>query len=374
MAGQLESYVDSFDEQPGYLDWAAFGPLSPEVRSEVHADAELLGTGRRSSVDLVNEHVDQSRVTAAAMLAVREDQVVIQPSASHGLQQAIYGLSGDLLLSRAEFPSLTVAVTRAEACGADVSAHWVEPDRGFMSPEVIRDALTEEVTAVAVSLVDFRTGYLTDLSAIRDVIGDRLLIVDAIQGLGVVDADYASADVVCANGYKWLRAGHGTGVASYSDRAMERITPVLSGYVGAEGGLPVDEVTAPVTDARAFLVSKADSLASARLGTALREIQDAGIDEVAAAVAARATRVIEIADEAGIAVLTPREEQYRAGIVTLVPEAQDAGPLSAELANAGVTTTARGGTIRVSAHAGTDDETLEMFQGALTAFAAMRSW
>ncbi len=40
-----------------------------------------------------------------------------------------------------------------------------------------------------VSLVDFRTGYRADLAALRDVIGDRLLIVDAIQGFGAVDAD-----------------------------------------------------------------------------------------------------------------------------------------------------------------------------------------
>lgn len=88
MTGDITTYIESFDSEPGYLDWAAFGPLSPNVRSEVHADAELLGTGRRSSVDLVNEHVDQSRTHAASVLGVPAEQIVIQPSTSHGLQQA----------------------------------------------------------------------------------------------------------------------------------------------------------------------------------------------------------------------------------------------------------------------------------------------
>ena len=83
-----------------------------------------------------------------------------------------------------------------------------------------------------VSLVDFRTGYRADLGALRDVIGDRLLIVDAIQGFGVVDADWSAADVVCGNGYKWLRAGRGTGFAWFGERALERIAPVLSGFAG----------------------------------------------------------------------------------------------------------------------------------------------
>jgi len=49
-----------------------------------------------------------------------------------------------------------------------------------VTPGNIRDQLTASVEAVAVSLVDFRTGYLVDLEGIRQVIGDRLLIVDAI--------------------------------------------------------------------------------------------------------------------------------------------------------------------------------------------------
>lgn len=374
VTGDIAAYIDSFDSEPGYLDWAAFGPLSPTVRSEVHADAELLGTGRRSSVDLVNDHVDQSRDHAAAVLGVPSEQVVIQPSTSHGLQPAIYGLSGTLLVSRAEYPALTIAATRAEAACGTMKVGWLEPEHGFVTPDVIREALTDEVTAVAVSLVDFRTGFRADLTALRDVIGDRLLIVDAIQALGIVDAEYAAADVVCANGYKWLRAGRGTGVAAYSSRAVDRLTPVLSGYAGVPDGLPVDELPEPAHDARAFIVSKADSLAAARLGSALREVHDVGVAAIEAAVADRASEIIEIADEHGIAVLTPREPERRAGIVTLVPDPQDAGTLAAALANAGVAITPRGGSIRVSAHAGTDAETIAMFASTLAGFAASRTW
>lgn len=374
MAADFTTYLDSFEGQPGYLDWAAFGPLSPDVRAEARADAELLGTGRPSSVDLVNEQVDRARDHAADVLGVPAEQVVIQPSTSHGLQQAIYGLHGALVLSRGEYPALTIAAARAEAACGTAPVHWIDPPQGFVTPEVVRDALTDDVAAVAVSLVDFRTGYRADLSAIRDVIGDRLLIVDAAQGLGVVPADYAAADVVCASGYKWLRAGRGTGLASYGPRAVDRLSPVLSGYAGVPDGLPVDEIPAPSPDARAFIVSKADSLASARLGTALREVHEVGVDQIAAAVADRTAEIIEIADRHGIPVITPRDAAYRAGIVTLVPEPADAGPLAAALANEGVAITPRGGSIRVAAHAGTDPETLAMFATALSAFAAARAW
>ena len=119
----------------------------------------------------------------------------------------------------------------------------------------MRDALTDDTQALAVSLVDFRTGYRADLTALREVIGDRLLIVDAIQGFGAVQADYAAADVVCANGYKWVRAGRGTGFAWFGERALERIAPVLSGFAGTDGDLPVDIVPPPSASAQAFTVT-----------------------------------------------------------------------------------------------------------------------
>ncbi|TPX00935.1 aminotransferase class V-fold PLP-dependent enzyme, partial [Schumannella luteola] len=139
---------------------------------------------------------------------------------------------------------------------------WLETDHGRVTPGNIRDQLDSSVVAVAVSLVDFRTGYLVDLEGIRQVIGDRLLIVDAIQGFGVVDAPYQVADVVVAGGQKWARAGWGTGFLALSDHALEHLTPVWSGFTGTESeGMPLDEVLPPAPDARAYAVSNADPIA-----------------------------------------------------------------------------------------------------------------
>ncbi len=186
----LESFLASFDGESGYLDWAAFGPLSTSVRADAHADTELLGSGRTSSLDLVSEHLIEARELVAELIGSDAEQVVLQPSTTYGLMQAIYGLAGGLMLSRAEFPSLTVTATRAADALGSIDVQWIDPDDGFVTPEAVRDALTDDTRAVAVSLVDFRTGYRADLTALRDVIGDRLLIVDAIQGFGAVVADY----------------------------------------------------------------------------------------------------------------------------------------------------------------------------------------
>lgn len=371
----LDPYLASFDAEPGYLDWAAFGPLSPAVRSEAQGDTELLGTGRRTSIQLVADHVREARELVAELLGARADEVVLQPSTTYGLMHAVYGLAGGLLLSRAEFPSLTVAAARASEALGSLQLQWVDPvGGGFMTPDVVRSAVTDETRAVAVSLVDFRTGYRTDLTALREVIGDRLLIVDAVQGFGMIEADYAAADVVCGHGYKWLRAGRGTGFAWFGERALARIAPVLSGFRGVDGDLPLDTVPAPSASAQAFSVSGPDTLAAARLATALREIAGAGVRSIESVLADRAADVMFFADRYGIPVVTPRDPGSRAGIVTLEPEPRDAAALAASLANHGLTVTARGGRIRVSPHVGTGADTLRLFGDALAAFSSARVW
>ena len=370
----LEAFHESFDGEPGYLDWAAFGPLSPAVRSEAQADTELLGSGRRSSIDLVGAHVDEARALVAELIGAEVDQVVLQPSTTYGIMQAFYGLTGGLMLSRAEFPNLTVAATRASHALGSIHVQWLESDSGFVTPELVRDALTDDTRALAVSLVDSRTGYRADLSALRDVIGDRLLIVDAIQGFGTIEADYLAADVVCSNGYKWLRAGRGTGFAWFGERALERIAPVLSGYAGVDGDLSFGLVPVPSSSAAAFTVTGADSLAAARLATGLRDVRDVGVDVIQAELAQRTGDVMYFADRYEVPVLTPREPAERGGIVTLAPAPQDAAPLAASLANHGLTVTLRGGLVRVSPHVGTGADTLRLFGDALAAFSAARVW
>ncbi|WP_184752883.1 aminotransferase class V-fold PLP-dependent enzyme [Microbacterium thalassium] len=370
----METFLDSFDGEPGYLDWAAFGPLAPAVRSEVNADTELLGSGRPTSIGLVADNVREARELVAQVMDVESDQVVLQPSTTYGLMQALYGVAGGLLVSRAEYPSLTVGATRAADALGSLQVQWMEPADGMVTPDVVRDALTDDTRALAVSLVDFRTGYRADLTALREVIGDRLLIVDAIQAFGVIEADWTAADVVCGNGYKWVRAGRGTGFAWFGERALERIAPVLSGFAGVDGDLPVDVVPQPSSSAHAFTVSKPDALAAARLAAALRPIVEVGVAEIEDELAARTGDVIHIADRYEVPVITPREAAQRAGIVTLAPAPQDAAPLAASLANHGLAVTVRSGLVRVAPHVGTGASTLRLFGDALAAFASARVW
>ncbi|KJQ53528.1 aminotransferase class V-fold PLP-dependent enzyme [Microbacterium sp. SA39] len=363
----FEDYVATFDNESGYLNWAAFGPLSPSVRAEVFADADLLGSGRPSSLSLVRERVGQAQELVGELLGAEAADVTLQPSSTQGLMHAFYGLSGTVIASAAEFPSVSLTLDRAAAASnRALTPRWVTPADGRMTPDAVAGALDDEVTALVVSHVDFRTGFRADLAALRELIGpDRLLIVDAVQSFGVVDEDYTAADIVVGHGYKWLRAGRGSAFAWFAPRARERIVPVLSGIAGTRA-LSIDELQVPTASAQAFTVSQPDTLAAGRLAIGVRDVRDAGVAHIEGRIAEHVDTILEIADRHAIAVSSPREHASRAGIVALSPE--EPARLAAALANAGVVVTARGSAVRVAAHAGTDDATLQQLDDALGAF------
>jgi selenocysteine lyase/cysteine desulfurase len=366
----IDDLASGFTDEPGYFDFAKWGPISSSVADEQRALTEVQARARFGSEIALTEQSGRVTRAISSLVGFAPDHVVFQPNTSEGLTHTMFGLTGQVLLSPRDYPSMPVAVTRSAEALRVLEPVWMDLDHDVVTPAVVQRHLTDAVTAVAVSLVDYRTGYLVDLEGIRQVIGDRLLIVDAIQGFGVVDAPYAVADVVASGGQKWVRAGWGTGFLALSDRALSALTPVFSGVAGSEltlGGWYHDrQPTLP--GAAAFQVTNPDPIAQARFATALEDLADVGVAAVSAAVAERATRVIDLADEFAVPVVSPRDEAERAGIVVLEPALDQMTTLTAALINHGVTATVRDTTVRLSVHVSTGDDSFEMLRGAFTSF------
>ncbi len=366
----IDEFSANFTEEPGYLDFARIGPIGQTVIAEMQANTELLRAARFGTFDSLPAQDERMRTAVARVTGFRPDQIVFQPNTSTGLMHTMFGITGAVALSAAEFPSMPFAVERAAQALGVVNPIWLETDYGRLTPATVRSQLTPETVAVGVSLVDFRTGYLADIEGIRQVIGDRLLIVDAIQGFGAVDAPYQVADVVVSGGQKWVRAGWGTGFLALSERAAENLIPVFSGHTGTDADMPLDEVPPPSRGASAFSVSSPDPAAQARLAVALEEIGAVGVSAIQERILDGTSRVIELADEFGIPVASSRDPGERAGIVVLTPEAGQLTALTASLFNHGVTVTRREGSVRVSVHASTTADSFELLRESFIGFAS----
>ncbi|NRD27079.1 aminotransferase class V-fold PLP-dependent enzyme [Frigoribacterium sp. VKM Ac-2836] len=366
----IDDLASGFTDEPGYFDFAKWGPISSSVADEQRSLVEVQARARFGSEIALTEQAGRVGRAISSLVGFAPDHVVFQPNASEGLTHAMFGLTGQVLMSPRDYPSMPIAAARSAEALRVLEPVWMDLDHDVVTPAVVQRHLTDEVTAVAVSLVDYRTGYLVDLEGIRQVIGDRLLIVDAIQGFGVVDAPYAVADVVASGGQKWVRAGWGTGFLALSDRALSALTPVFSGVAGSAvtlGGW-YHEPQPTLPGAAAFQVTNPDPIAQARFATALEDLADVGAAAVSRAVAERATHVIDLADEFAVRVVSPRDEAERAGIVVLEPSLDQMTTLTAALINHGVTATVRDTTVRLSVHVSTGDDSFEMLRGAFTSF------
>jgi selenocysteine lyase/cysteine desulfurase len=357
-------YLVQFDEPAGYLDFARFGPPSHTV---LDTTASLLARSTKAGPSTVDELMRQeARAKAAAARLCRSDtdHTVLLPNTSVGLFQAAFNApGGEVLISAAEFPANTYPWARAEEAGR-LEVRRMRPEQGYVTADAVAAELTSKTTLVSVSAVDFRTGYRADLAAIREVIGDRLLVVDGIQGFGVVDAPWEVADVLVVGGQKWLRAGWGTGFAVLSDRALERMRPLISGWTGArDPGLFDDEIHPATDTAASWSISNLSPITSGAFAAALELVEEAGVATIEARVAERVGELEDVLASFGAEIVSATKR--RAGILAFTVPGHSAEQVGTALAAEDIAATVRSEHVRLSPHASTSTAAAERLRVAL---------
>ncbi|MFD9957860.1 aminotransferase class V-fold PLP-dependent enzyme [Amycolatopsis sp. NPDC058986] len=357
-------YLLQFDEPAGYLDFARFGPPSHAVLDTTARLLDQTTTAGPSTVDELMRQEIRAKAAAARLCGSDTDHTVLLPHTSLGLFQAAFNApGGEALVSAGEFPANTYPWARAEQAGR-LTVRRMRPPRGYVTPEAVAAELTQETSMVSVSAVDFRTGYRADLAALRDVVGDRLLVVDGIQGFGVTEAPWEVADVLVVGGQKWLRAGWGTGFAVLSDRALERMDPVLSGWTGArDPGLFDDEIHDADPMAAAWSISNLSPVTSGAFAAALELVEEAGVGAIAARIAERVGELEDVAKSFGAEIVSATER--RAGIFAFSLPGHPAEQVGAALSADGIAATVRPDHVRLSPHASTPAAAAELLRSSL---------
>ncbi|MGH8499789.1 MAG: aminotransferase class V-fold PLP-dependent enzyme, partial [Methylococcales bacterium] len=180
---------------------------------------------------------EQARKLTAEMLGARPEQIAFMRNTSDGLSTIANGLrwrpDDNLVTFRNEFPSNIYPWLRVrDAFGVEV--RMCEERDGRIDLEELIGLIDHKTRVVAVSQVQYASGFRVDLERIGRAARshDALLVVDAIQALGVVPTNVEAEliDAAAAAGHKWLLTPEGVGLLYLSDRARERIEPTLVGW------------------------------------------------------------------------------------------------------------------------------------------------
>jgi selenocysteine lyase/cysteine desulfurase len=363
-------YLAEFDERDGYLNFASVGPPSRSARIASRDLLDQVAMGDQAATQIIGPAYQTARSEIANALGVEDGLVTSVPSTSAGIMQIAFGLigcGGNIVVPASEFPANRYPWLRAESVGGP-EVRAVEIADGRIDPEALAEAIDGDTRVVAVSLVDYMTGFRANIDAISEAAGDALVVVDGIQGLGAVKAGLGSADVFVAGGQKWLRAGFSAGVMVVSPRVFDRLEPTLTGWWSVEDGYAF-EVPPPhpaLTTADRFLEGSPNLLGAVAAAAALRIVGDGGIDEIEAAVLDRSGAVLDLVRTLDAEVIAPwRSDDERAGIVTFRFPGLEATEAVESLAVAGFIVSERNGWIRVSPHATTPMAVIEAFGVAL---------
>jgi len=201
-----------------YLDHAASTPILPEAVAAVVA--AMTAPGNASSLHAAGRRarrsVEESREALAAALGARPSEVVFTGGGTESDNLAVKGLywarrAADprrtrVLASAVEHHAVLDAIEWLVAHeGAQVT--WLEVDAlGRVHPDVLADALGDDVALVTVMWANNEVGTVQPVRALADVAHERgvPLHTDAVQAVGQLHVDFAAsgADALTVTGHK----------------------------------------------------------------------------------------------------------------------------------------------------------------------------
>ena len=191
--------------------------------------------------------------------------------------------------------------------------------------EAIVEAIDERTLLVPISHVLFKTAEIQDVEPIvrrAHEVGAHV-ILDCYQSAGIVPLDVTALGVDFAVGgsVKWLCGGPGNGWLYVRPDLSERLTPTFTGWQAHELPFGFEEEMRYASGAARFLTGTPNVPAHYAATAGYDLIEEIGVDRIRANSLRQTQLLIDLADEAGFGVRSPRAPERRGGTVTVhVPD------------------------------------------------------
>jgi kynureninase len=273
------------------------------------------------------------------------------------------GKRNKLVSEGMNFPSNLYAFEQLKKLGARIEL--VQSADGMTIPlDRMLAAIDEETALVSVSHVLFRSAFVQDLAAITKRAHEcgAMICADLYQSAGTVPLDVRALGVDFAVGgsVKWLCGGPGAGYLYVRRDLWPTLEPGFTGWMAHKRPFAFEDGPIDFTeDAFRFLngTPNIPAMYAARSGYEI--VGEIGVEKIREKSLRQTRRLIELADEAGFRVNSPREDCMRGG--TVIFDLADGYRIVQELAKRDVLMDFRPGAgIRLAPHFYTTDEELDL--------------
>lgn len=369
-------------------DWKAIRAEFPAVANWTFLNTATFGQMPRRATDSMTRHFarrdelacsdfmhwfddcDRIRELAARLIQCAPEDIAFIPNASAALSLLLGGLEwkpGDQIITlEDEFPNQYYYASWLQRRGVEfIEIPW----------ERFHETLTPRTRLVALSTVNYSTGFRAPLEEIAPLLRDRgiLLYLDGTQSVGALRFDAAAIQpgMFAVDAYKWLLSPNGAGFMFVHPQLRPKLPPSVIGWrshhdwrnhENLHHGAPQfkDEAEKYEGGMLAFTVVYA-------MGAAIEMVLEIGPQCIERRVLQLADLTREILRRAGGELVSGDGPHFDAPIVTARFEDRDASTLARGLKERGVLVAARHGNLRVSPHFYNDEQDLEKLEAALRA-------
>ncbi|HJQ51352.1 MAG TPA: aminotransferase class V-fold PLP-dependent enzyme [Gaiellaceae bacterium] len=202
--------------------------------------------------------------------------------------------------------------------------YQAQPDIEVVAVEAgaaVADAIDERTLLVPISHVLFKNGEIQDVEPIirRAREAGAYVVLDCYQSAGVVTFDLTELGVDFAVGgsVKWLCGGPGAGWLYVRPDVADRLEPTLVGWQAHARPFAFEPELEYASGARRFLTGTPNVPALYAATAGYDVIEEVGVPQIRERSLALTQLLIDLCDEAGLAIVSPRDPDRRGGTVTV---------------------------------------------------------
>ncbi len=358
-----ETVTEEFDAVSGvWLDTAHQGPLPRRAAGAVREATTLKADPARMTDEAFSEVPEALRGALARLVGASPEEIVLGNSTSYGLHLVANGLdwaAGDEVITvKGDYPATVLPWCRLEEQGLVRKEVGRRVD-GLVDSAELESTIGPQTRVVAVTWVDSFTGVADDITAIGKLCRqhDVLCVVNGSQAVGAraVDVTQLGVDALVSCGYKWLCGPYGTGFAWLAPALRDRLTPRQAYWLANPAGSDLkrmrDHTLRHDLGVRGFDVfCTANFLNFDPWLAAIDLIHELGPQEIERHDQALVDRLVDGLDREKYVIGTPADRAARSTLVVLDRRDGDTDATSRRLTDAGIATSLREGSIRLSPH------------------------
>lgn len=268
-----------------------------------------------------------------------------------------------IVFEEMNFPSV-MYVYEAHAREHGLQIVRVKSDDGITMPlERMLAAIDEETLLVPISHVLFKSAFLQDAKAITErahQVG-ATVVLDTYQSAGTVPFSVRDLNVDFATGgsVKWLCGGPGAGYLYIRPDLIDQLKPKTTGWMAHEHPFAFETEMHYAPNVTRFLHGSPAIPALYAAESGYKIINEIGVAAIREKSVRQTQRLIELAEDAGFRVTSPRDPAQRGGTITVGDD--NAAAITKELVRREFIVDYRPGAgVRISPHFYTKDEELEL--------------